>query len=709
MGFNDRDWNTAQALFFRREDTLPVDWTGSANRSSVGEPTTRQERRPFGVPRNAPPLARTELSQGSTTAYFRATFDVDGAQEARELFFQPVVEDGAVIYLNGVEILRHNLPTGILDAETPALNAQGLPFAAPPIRLPVDLLRQGTNLLSAEVHVASEGPGDLTFAGWVFAQPTPPASLPQMRLMLSELPGVNETSFWTELFRAETPFWIELFNAGNTTIPLNGLMLRRGASLDTSYTITAPELPPGGYLVLNDANLSRPGSAGVFRVPGVALGIIAAFGGFVALTIGSRFGIAIVTPQRIGGTLLLGFVTGLMAHSALAGDATFGARQGDKLFLLSSDAARVVDAAIVQRVAQARDPNASLAWRVPAAPTPGNPNRIASQKQIVINEIMYHPHPLAASEGSSNSSDADATEPGSWIELYNAGRETVDLAGWSLVEGVEFSFAPGTMLAPGEFLVVAEQADVLQRWYPDILVAGEFDRNLSNRSDSIVLVDEIGNTSDEVRYFDSGYWHALADGGGSSLELRDPRADNTRPESWAASDESTQSGWHAYSYHGVARPVIPGDDGGSELLLGFLDGAGQVLIDDLSIVEDPDGRAREFVPDGDFESGSLNGWRFSGNHGGEVILDPEDAGNHVLKLLSSGPTEYVFNHSRKTLLGGATEGTTYALSYRAKWLAGSNLLNTRLDFNRLPRTTRLEVSARAIWSRSAPARYTTSP
>ena len=236
--------------------------------------------RPFGVPRNAPPLARTELPQGSTTAYFRATFDVDGAQEARELFFQPVVEDGAVIYLNGVEILRHNLPTGILDAETPALNAQGVPFAAPPIRLPVDLLRQGTNLLSAEVHVVSEGPGDLTFAGWVFAQPTPPASLPQMRLMLSELPGVKETSLWTELFRAETPFWIELFNAGNTTIPLDGLMLRRGASPDTSYTITAPELPPGGYLVLNDANLSRPGSAGVFGVPGVALGIIAAFGGF---------------------------------------------------------------------------------------------------------------------------------------------------------------------------------------------------------------------------------------------------------------------------------------------------------------------------------------------------------------------------------------------------------------------------------------------
>ena len=43
-----------------------------------------------------------------------------------------------------------------------------------------------------------------------------------------------------------------------------------------------------------------------------------------------------------------------------------------------------------------------------------------------------------------------------------------------------------------------------------------------------------------------------ADGGGSSLELRDPRADNARAEAWAASREDIQSEWRSYSYRGVA-------------------------------------------------------------------------------------------------------------------------------------------------------------
>ena len=44
-----------------------------------------------------------------------------------------------------------------------------------------------------------------------------------------------------------------------------------------------------------------------------------------------------------------------------------------------------------------------------------------------------------------------------------------------------------------------------------------------------------GNPADEVSYFDDNPWPASPNGGGSSLELRDPRADNSKPGAWAAS------------------------------------------------------------------------------------------------------------------------------------------------------------------------------
>ena len=41
----------------------------------------------------------------------------------------------------------------------------------------------------------------------------------------------------------------------------------------------------------------------------------------------------------------------------------------------------------------------------------------------------------------------------------------------------------------------------------------------------------VGATVDAVNYFDGGRWPSTADGGGSTLELRDPASDNRTAES----------------------------------------------------------------------------------------------------------------------------------------------------------------------------------
>lgn len=280
--------------------------------------------------------------------------------------------------------------------------------------------------------------------------------------------------------------------------------------------------------------------------------------------------------------------------------------------------------------------------------------------------------------------------PEAWIELYNRGGESVDLSGWELDGGVRYAFEAGTMLAPNEYLIVAEDEDLVRTLHPEAHVVGNLDGRLSNRSDRLLLLDAFGNPADEVIYHDGGRWPAFADGYGASLELRDPRADNASPEAWAASDEGSRSVWREYRYGGTAAST-PGPTRWNELVLGLLE-AGEVLIDDLHVIEEPRGEGIELLQNGDFESGAAS-WRFLGTHAeSQVELDPGDPTNHVLHLVATGPTEHMHNHIETTLAANARVrlGADYEISFRAKWLGGSRQLNTRLYFNRLARTTVLD-------------------
>jgi hypothetical protein len=233
--------------------------------------------------------------------------------------------------------------------------------------------------------------------------------------------------------------------------------------------------------------------------------------------------------------------------------------------------------------------------------------------------------------------------------------------------------------------------------YPGITIVGDFGGGLSGRGDRIVLRDRVSNTADEVRYFDGGRWPEYADGLGSSLELRNPNADNSKAEAWAASDETHKSTWRTFTYRMVAN--IPSANQQpttwQDFILG-LQSAGECLMDDISVVETPATTPVQVIANGDFSSG-LSGWRFLGTHvHSRVEPDPEEPGNSVLHLVATGPQEHMHNHIERTLNAGRTvvSGREYEISFRARWLAGNNLLNTRLYFNRVGRTTVLPVPTR---------------
>ncbi len=367
----------------------------------------------------------------------------------------------------------------------------------------------------------------------------------------------------------------------------------------------------------------------------------------------------------------------------------FHPQDEDKLFLYAPESANtVMDAVVVKNSHRGRHPDGTGEWLYPDRGTLGATNSFALQDAIVINEIMYHHQPQYEPYEES---------PEEWIELYNRSGSAVDVSGWRFTDGIAYTFPPGTSIAPDDYLVVAKDAVALAWKYPSIEIVGDFEGSLSNRGERILLVDANRNPVDEVRYYDDQPWPEYADGGGSSLELRDPDADNAVPEAWAASSEGGKSTWETFTYTKTAAPTVPISDPDGvweEYLLCLLE-AGEVLLDDLSVLENG---SVEFLQNGTFESDMVGAapdkWRVVGNHQqSSVITDPAVPANKVLHLVATGPGENTNNHLETTFGNSESveNGRQYTISLRAKWIAGSPRINCRLYHSRCQATLLLDV------------------
>jgi hypothetical protein len=99
------------------------------------------------------------------TTYFRHAFEVDDPSFYRSLVLRIKRDDGAVVYLNGKEIHRVNLPRGEVGAGTLATRVvAGLEEEVFfPVKLDPRSLRRGKNVVAVEIHLHSPRSDDLTF------------------------------------------------------------------------------------------------------------------------------------------------------------------------------------------------------------------------------------------------------------------------------------------------------------------------------------------------------------------------------------------------------------------------------------------------------------------------------------------------------------------------------------------------------------------
>jgi hypothetical protein len=99
------------------------------------------------------------------TTYFRKYFTIIDASIYKSLVLRIQRDDGAVVYLNGKEVYRTNMPSGIIDYKTLASKAiNGVEEVSyQKTAIDASILKNGDNVIAVEIHQASSSSSDISF------------------------------------------------------------------------------------------------------------------------------------------------------------------------------------------------------------------------------------------------------------------------------------------------------------------------------------------------------------------------------------------------------------------------------------------------------------------------------------------------------------------------------------------------------------------
>jgi hypothetical protein len=389
-----------------------------------------------------------------------------------------------------------------------------------------------------------------------------------------------------------------------------------------------------------------------------------------------------------GGTVIppLGFLS--FSQSQL-GFSLNGA--GGTIYFIKPDGSRMLDA--VQFLGQAdgvsfgRWPDGANDFYALAARTPGTNNSAIFIGDIVINELMYKPI-------SGNDDDQ-------YIELYNKGTNTVSVANWQFTDGVTYTFPPGASLAPNAYLVVARNMTQLFSKYTNLNTGntfGNYSRSLAHSGEHLALSMPQSlygtNTAlvveDEVTYGTGGRWGEWSSGGGSSLELIDPRANHRLAANWADSDETQKSAWTNIETTGVLDNGANYSSSIGLAQIGLLD-VGECLVDNVEVRSGTSGA--NLVANTDFESG-LGNWSLQGCFIRSSLENTGYVSSHSLHIRCSDRLWTGVNSCQATLNANSlASGQTATLRFKARWLHGWPEALLRLNGNWLDVTGTLPVPA----------------
>lgn len=164
-------------------------------------------------------------------------------------------------------------------------------------------------------------------------------------------------------------------------------------------------------------------------------------------------------------------------------------------------------------------------WSPPAIAT-----YVVQRPRLVITEIMYHPAPPAA---GSPYLDEDFE----YLELRNVGAGPLNVNGYTLSGGIDFTFPNISVAAGQRVLVVKNQAAFISRYGGGFNIAGQYAGNLGNDGDRLILEGRVREPILDFAYDDA--WHPITDGVGFSLIIVN---DAAATDTWGLSGSWRPSG-----------------------------------------------------------------------------------------------------------------------------------------------------------------------
>ncbi|WP_078427396.1 bacterial Ig-like domain-containing protein [Alkalihalobacterium alkalinitrilicum] len=97
------------------------------------------------------------------TTYFRKTIEIENPDAVFDLNLSILRDDGAVVYLNGVEVFRNNMPEGEIGYLTLAASTIGKDYNYYSTEVVPTLLRKGENVLAVSIHQDRRSSSDIVF------------------------------------------------------------------------------------------------------------------------------------------------------------------------------------------------------------------------------------------------------------------------------------------------------------------------------------------------------------------------------------------------------------------------------------------------------------------------------------------------------------------------------------------------------------------
>lgn len=228
----------------------------------------------------------TDASNKRPTYYFRKTFRLSNAPSDTDIFtLSYVIDDGFIIYVNGQEAARYNMPAGAVTYNSYATTYAHSNPDQGTLSLPASLFKKGTNLIAVEIHNNNATSTDVYWDASLYStvndesavisteetytlsngntfnltacyEPLTDEEINQNGILpvrINEISAVNSI-YVNDLYKKND--WVELYNTTDMPIDVKGMFISDNALVPAKYQISAENstaetvIPPHGYLVI---------------------------------------------------------------------------------------------------------------------------------------------------------------------------------------------------------------------------------------------------------------------------------------------------------------------------------------------------------------------------------------------------------------------------------------------------------------------------